>query len=122
MTEPGNTPGIDEIREKLRGLADCPEKVDLLNELSVQLRDSDTKQALESATSARALAESIGYQTGLAYGLRNLATCLYLLSDFAAALDHGFEALQLFHHGSFRTSYRTIYPRVWKNMGSHGSV
>ena len=87
---------IADIQEKLRSLADSHEKVDLLNELSLELRDNDTKQALDAASQAKAVAESLGYQKGLGYSLRNIATCLYLLSDFTSALNRGYEALQLF--------------------------
>ncbi len=86
----------DDIRRSLSGLADGPGKVDLLNELSLELRDGDTKLALETAAQARDMAEALGYQKGLAYSLRNLATCLYLLSDYAPALDRADESLRLF--------------------------
>ncbi|MDI6740493.1 MAG: tetratricopeptide repeat protein, partial [Candidatus Edwardsbacteria bacterium] len=109
MTGKDITYGIDEIREKLRDLADSPEKVDLLNELSLQLRDNDAKQALEAATAARVMAEALGYQRGSAYGLRNMASCLYWLSDYAEALNKAFEARRLFEQlGDKQGIYRAL--------------
>ncbi|MRR51961.1 MAG: diguanylate cyclase [Rhodocyclaceae bacterium] len=110
---------------RLETMADCPAKVDLLNDLSMELRDNDTKQALEVATQARAMAEAIGYQAGQGYSIRNIATCLYLLSDFSSALDRGYEALQLFQQlgekpGVYRAlnTIANIYYRLGDNARS----
>lgn len=110
---------------KLETMADCPAKVDLLNDLSMELRDNDTKQALEVATQARTMAETIDYREGLGYSIRNTATCLYLLSDFSSALDRGYEALQLFQQlGEKQGIYRAlntianIYYRLGDNARS----
>lgn len=125
MTEKDNTHGIDELKQKLSDLGDSPEKVDLLNELALQLRDSDTKQALENAAAARALAETLGYQAGLAYGLRNMSSCLYWLSDYGEALVKGFEALHLFErqedkNGIYRAlnTVGNIYYKLGDNVKS----
>jgi signal transduction histidine kinase len=72
------------------------EKIDLLNELSWELKISDTKRALQLSTEAYELSKNISYQKGLAYSLRSQGYSNSFLSNYDIALSQSFEALNLF--------------------------
>jgi signal transduction histidine kinase len=89
------------IEEKLRVLATdsqhARERADLLNSLGWDLRHGeDWNRVLELAHEARELADSCGYQRGVAGSLRNAAFAHYMLSNFEAAIAESLESLRLF--------------------------
>ncbi len=94
--------------------AGAAERVDLLNELSWELSRIDVERACELSQEAQALAQSSGYQKGLAYGLRNRGICDWLRADYPAALANFLEALRLFQSIADKDGEGTIL----NNIGS----
>ena len=88
---------IEELEHKLSS-AVGKEKVDLLNELAWQLRDSDPKRALKLSEEAYTDSdnESEPYLTGLACSLRNLAACHARFAQYDESLTKSEEALKYF--------------------------
>jgi signal transduction histidine kinase len=89
------------IEERLRVLQTDSEHVrertDLLNSLGWDLRHGDDwNRVLELAQEAKELADSCGYQRGVAGSLRNAAFAHYMLSNFEAAIAESLESLRLF--------------------------
>lgn len=102
-------PIIEELRQKLEIVQEPMARVDLLNTLAIELRDSDARQGLETAGQARSLADSIGYVSGLAYSLRNMAECLRNLGEYSQALKLAGESLDLFEKlGDESGRYRAL--------------
>ncbi len=76
------------------------EKIDLLNELAWELRDSDPKRALKLSEEAYASSTSEelveSYLNGLACSLRNLAFCYERFAQYDESLTKSEEALKYF--------------------------
>ena len=70
-------------------------EIDNLIERAWQLRHEDVPRALELSHQANSDAEIIDYQRGRAYCQRNLTHHQQQQSNYAAALEHAFEAVQL---------------------------
>jgi signal transduction histidine kinase len=69
-------------------------RIDLLNELAWQLRESGQwKRILSLANQARELAKACSHESGLAGGLRNAAFAHYMLADYGLALTESVESL-----------------------------
>ncbi|MDI6739169.1 MAG: tetratricopeptide repeat protein, partial [Candidatus Edwardsbacteria bacterium] len=88
-------PSIQELQAKLQAAAGPEERVDLLNRLAIELRDTDPAKALDVGEQARALAEQHGLQKGLAYSLRTLGAVQLLLLRYQEALGNSLASLKM---------------------------
>lgn len=69
---------------------------DRLNTRSMQLKNLDPVRALSYSRRAFSLAKAAKYLRGKAHGAKNIATCLFWMSNYREALDMAFESLRYF--------------------------
>jgi serine phosphatase RsbU (regulator of sigma subunit) len=72
------------------------EKVDALNELANEIRNSNTKRSIALSKQAHDLAQEINYSDGIATALSNEAFCYVQITDYDLALEKLFVALPIF--------------------------
>ncbi len=72
------------------------EKVDELNKLAFEIRNTDTRRAITLSKEAQALSAEISYEEGKATGLNNEGFCYVQITDYELALEKCFEALRIF--------------------------
>ena len=89
---------IKKLEDKLLELGDIrsEERVDLLNELVMEIGWDDPRRSATLANEAFALAKELSYQRGIAYGTLHQAIQYYFLTHFEEALAKGHEAHALF--------------------------
>ncbi len=97
-------------------------QADALNELSWEIKYTDSKRALELSRQAREMAEGLVYLKGMAYALRNSAACHWFFASYDDALSDALEALRLFEeirdeHG--RAHAMNIVGNVHERLGNH---
>ncbi|MBC8043482.1 MAG: tetratricopeptide repeat protein [Rhizobacter sp.] len=90
------TTTIAALEQELTSAAIPQDRLTTLNELATQLKDVDTKRALDFATEAHQLALRLGAKEGIARSLLIMADCNGLLSHFAQAIEEATEAYALF--------------------------
>jgi signal transduction histidine kinase/DNA-binding NarL/FixJ family response regulator len=90
------TAKIEELEARLVKAPDVRRKIETMNDLAWEIRNSDVARALEISQRAYNLAKSNHYQKGIAYSLRNLSRCHSINSNYEAALLHGLESVALF--------------------------
>lgn len=86
---------IDSLENLLRTTPNDTAKVWILNHLVTTLRESDNNRALTYARDAKALAEVLNYQKGLAWSLENLGWLYYRRGDNSSAFQLATEALKI---------------------------
>lgn len=69
---------------------------DRLNSRSMQIRNIDPVKALQYCRRAYSLAKASNYDRGKAHGAKNVATCLFWMSDYRNALNMAYESVRLF--------------------------
>ncbi len=85
---------VDSLEVELRA-ATGTNRIDVLNELYKEYRNSEPLQALNYTLDARDLARSINYQKGLGRALNNLGVYYKNLGDFDNSLDHFLQSLAI---------------------------
>lgn len=73
----GQNEKIDSLKHKLNSTASINSKIDVMNELAWQLKNSNIEEGLSYAKKARLLSDSINYQDGFITSLNRLGT-LYI--------------------------------------------
>ncbi|MBV9211984.1 MAG: GGDEF domain-containing protein, partial [Acidobacteria bacterium] len=99
-----------------------PAQVDALNELSWEIKYTDSKRALELSRRAREAAEELVYLKGMGYALRNSAACHWFFAAYDDALSDALEALRLFeetHDDYGRAHAMNIVGNVHERLGNH---
>lgn len=90
------TEKITELESKITSPINSAEKVDALNQLAYEIRNTDTKRAITLSKEAQLLSTSLNFPNGLANAISNEAFCQIQLSEYELAIEKSFEALQLF--------------------------
>jgi len=72
------------------------EKVDAMNQLAFEIRNSDTTRSISLCKEAQRISSEINYPEGNATALANEGFCYVQLSDYELSLEKLFEALRIF--------------------------
>ena len=72
------------------------EKVDAINQLAFEIRNTDTQRSILLCKEAQQLSKEINYPDGNATALANEAFCHVQITDYELALEKLFEALKIF--------------------------
>ncbi len=89
---------IDKIAELETTIAaaNAAEKVDAINLLAFEIRNSDTQHAISLCKQAQQLSSEINYSDGNATALTNEAFCYVQITDYELGMEKLFEALAIF--------------------------
>ncbi len=96
MTDKTITEKTSELETKISSLADGMEKVDSINQLAFEVRNTDTQRAILLSDEAQKLSSEINYPAGNAAALSNEAFCYVQITNYELALEKLFEALKVF--------------------------
>src|SRR3954465_13778935 len=72
------------------------QKVDAMNQLAFEIRNSDTQRAITLSKEAQKISLEINYPDGNATALANEGFCYVQITDYELALEKLFEALRIF--------------------------
>lgn len=86
----------DSLKKTLLGLNENVEKIFVLNELSKELREKNTEDALLYAQQAFLLAQKFNHQKGISEALFAIGVAYYDLSSYHKSLDYFNKALSFF--------------------------
>ena len=87
---------IQNLKNQLQSAKDPQERVNILNNLTWELRYSNTKAALEYNKQAYDLSKQISYQKGIAYSQLHTAICNFLLSKNDKILEILLDSVKYF--------------------------
>lgn len=103
---------VAKLKTEIEAAASPKQKIDALNALAWELRDTDIQYGLKYARSAFELAQSEGYQKGIADSLVSQSQFTY--HDFTSALSQGYQALAIFEQlKDIRGQSRALYTLCW---------
>lgn len=86
---------IAKLAMELKNARADTSRINLMNNLSYQLQGIDPGKAMDHANEALALAEKVGYRSGKAYSLTNIANIYSNRGDYEVSLENYTKALQL---------------------------
>ncbi len=98
------------------------EQIDILNEISWELRNVNTARSSVLAEEAYTLAVEKIYRPGMMYGLRNMGIAAYYLSDLETALLKLLDAYQMFENSGDDRGLASVLNwigNVYLRMGSY---
>ncbi len=102
----------DSAARKIAAVTAPRDRVDVLNEISWDLRHNLPNLALDLALEARDLADSLGYAEGLGWAFRNEGVSEYILGNYADALTSNMEALRIFERLEDRDGIASSYLNI----------
>ncbi len=106
------TEKVTEPEINIAALANTAQKVDAMNELAFEIRNSDTQRSISLCKDAQQLSSEINYPLGNATALSNEAFCYVQITDYELALEKLVKALQIFEE--FKNEKGTA--RVYYNL------
>src|ERR1041385_6914835 len=72
------------------------EKVDELNKLAFEIRNTDTQRSISLSKEAQQISSEINYAEGNAAALNNEGFCYVQITNYELALEKCFDALKIF--------------------------
>ncbi|MCD6595662.1 tetratricopeptide repeat protein [bacterium] len=87
---------IDELLNQLESAEENTDKVDILSRLSGALRNSDPKKAMQYAEEGLELAETLGFEKGIAECLNNIGIIHREQGDYSSALENYQKSLEIY--------------------------
>ena len=113
------TEKISLLESAISAATDDKLKVDVINQLAFEVRNSDTQRSIVLCKEAQKISSDINYSEGNATALANEGFCYVQITNFELALEKSFEALQIFEtlkheKGSALTHYNLclVYQRI----------
>lgn len=87
---------ITELETRIFSAVSSKDKVDALNELAFEIRNTETERSISLCKEAQQLSAEINYSDGTATALTNEAFCSIQITEYELALKKLFEALKIF--------------------------
>ena len=84
------------LKTKLSFLSASIEKVDVINNLAFEIRNTDTQRAILLSKEAKEISTILNYLNGIATALSNEGFCYVQITNYELALEKLFEALKIF--------------------------
>ncbi len=115
----------EDIEKKIENTKNDIEKIDLLNELSYKLSNTDVNKALELCEKSYDLSKQYKYKKGLGYSLRNKGLCDHVSSNFKEAFIDYFEALNVFQEIGNKNGESNVITRigsVYYQLGNYSNA
>jgi serine phosphatase RsbU (regulator of sigma subunit) len=91
-----NIEKINELETKISILANTVEKIDAINQLAFEIRNSDTPRSILLSKESQELSLLLNYHNGNATSLANEGFCYVQITNYELALEKLFEALAIF--------------------------
>lgn len=115
----------DDIEKRIQDTKNEIEKIDLLNELSRKLSNTDVNKALSLCEESYNLSKQYEYKKGLGYSLKNKGLCDQVLSNFKEAFIDYFDALNVFQEIGNKNGEANVLTRigsVYYQLGNYSNA
>lgn len=96
------------------------EKIDLLVEMTLEVRNSDAEKALEMANEIITRSEKIAYEVGIGEGLNHKGACYWLMGEYEDGLEELGKAIKIATAHKARSLEAKVlnnFGRIYRNMG-----
>jgi signal transduction histidine kinase/ribosomal protein S21 len=108
----------DSLSRRIAAARSAHERVDVMNEIAWEFRHNNPDEAIKLALDARDAADSLGYEEGLAWAIRNEGVLEYILGNYADAITSNMDALRIFekleNNDGIASSYLNIGVVHWQ--------
>src|SRR5690606_12330562 len=109
-----------QLKQKYDQASTEVEKLDLLTELTLEVRSDDPERAMLMADELIERSEEIGYHKGIGNGLNHKGACYWLMSEYEDGLDMLTEALviaQELNDELLKAKVLNNFGRIYRNLG-----
>lgn len=101
------------------------EKIDLLIDMTLEVRNDDTEKAMLMAEEIIERSEAIGYLSGIGNGLNHKGACYWLMGEYEDGLDELTEAFIITQETKDKTLEAKVlnnFGRIYRNLGDLDSA
>lgn len=122
MTE---TPRYLQLKEKYNQTASEKEKIDLLVDMTLEVRNDNPEEAMLMAEDIIERSEAIHYATGIGNGLNHKGACYWLMGEYEDGLDELTEAYIIAQETKDKTLEAKVlnnFGRIYRNLGDLDSA
>lgn len=120
-----DTPRYKELQEKLAQQTDEKERLNILVDIGIEVRNMDVDEAIAIADNIIERSRTIGFRLGLGRGLNLKGSCYWLKGEYDAGLEVLREALRVAERiKDRRLEARVLYyfGNIYRDMGDLASV
>lgn len=114
------TPRYLQLKEKYEQVSSETEKIDILTELTLEIRSDDPERAMVMADEIIERSEEIKYHKGTGNGLNHKGACYWLMGEYEDGLDMLTEALiiaQEIKDELLKAKVLNNFGRIYRNLG-----
>ena len=108
------------LKERYERMTAGREKIDVLIEMTLEVRSTDAEKALEMAEQIIQESEKTGYLAGMGEGLNHKGACYWLMGEYEDGLDELTEALSIAREIKNKILEAKIlnnFGRIYRNLG-----
>jgi signal transduction histidine kinase/CheY-like chemotaxis protein len=114
-----------QLKEKYDQTDNEKDKIDLLIDMTLEIRNDDTEKALFMAEEIIERSEAIGYLAGVGNGLNHKGACYWLMGEYEDGLDELTEAFIITQEIKDKTLEAKVlnnFGRIYRNLGDLDSA
>lgn len=119
------TQRYQQLKEKYDQASSEKEKIDLLIDMTLEIRNDDTEKAMHMAEEIIERSEAIGYLAGVGNGLNHKGACYWLMGEYEDGLDELTEAFIITQEIKDKTLEAKVlnnFGRIYRNLGDLDSA
>lgn len=119
------TPRYLQLKDKYEQAATEKERIDLLVDMTLEVRNDDPEKAMVMAEEIIERSEAIGYATGIGNGLNHKGACYWLMGEYEDGLDELTEAYiiaQELRDKTLEAKVLNNFGRIYRNLGDLDSA
>jgi signal transduction histidine kinase/DNA-binding response OmpR family regulator len=108
------------LKERYERMTAGREKIDVLIEMTLEVRSTDAEKALEMAEQIIQESEKTGYLAGMGEGLNHKGACYWLMGEYEDGLDELTEALSIareIKNKNLEAKILNNFGRIYRNLG-----
>jgi signal transduction histidine kinase/CheY-like chemotaxis protein/HPt (histidine-containing phosphotransfer) domain-containing protein len=114
-----------ELKEQYAAAATEKEKIDILTDMTLEIRNSDAERAMILAEEIIERSEAIGYLLGIGNGLNHKGASYWLMGEYESGLDELTEAFivaQEIKNKTLEAKVLNNFGRIYRNLGDLDSA
>jgi len=112
---------LETLNDQLKLAKKDSNRVNLLNEMGIELRNDDPTKAIEYTKEAMELAMAIGFQRGLARSYNNYGGIEFLIGKYDEALAYCFKSIKLSEESGNKNELANSYSYIGRVKGTQGN-
>jgi signal transduction histidine kinase/DNA-binding response OmpR family regulator len=114
-----------QLKEKYEQTSSEKEQIDILIDMTLEVRNDDTEKAMVMAEEIIERSEAIGYLAGVGNGLNHKGACYWLMGEYEDGLDELTEAFIITQEIKDKTLEAKVlnnFGRIYRNLGDLDSA